>query len=219
MTNQPARMLSRRTQLVWAAFFASMTIVLGLLGLGNHSSDDDGLRLTYLVGIDERPDDDPVFRTRAELDRARWTSIVVHHLGAPAGSGVSIGRSHRAAGLDGLGYHFLIGNGNGLDDGVVFAGYRWLDQKPGAHVPGDGAAAWNEHAIGICLVGNGDRHRFSDVQVRQLIRLVQRLQQELSIPAQHVYLCREIAIDQSSPGELFEEGRFRGQLVDLPAPR
>ncbi len=217
MSNSIAGMLSRRTQIVWAAFAATMILILGLMGLGGseQSQVHENLVLTRLGALNDRPADDPVFHTDVVLDRSRWTAIVIHHLGEPAGSADSVGRSHRGAGLDGLGYHFLIGNGNGTDDGVVEAGYRWLQQLPGAHVPGTADPSWNERSIGICLVGTGDRRPFTDLQMKHLARLVQRLQQELGIPAGNVRLCREISANaDTSPGGLFEEAWLRGQLID-----
>lgn len=129
--------------------------------------------------------------------RDRWRAIVIHESGTPAGDLGSIERRHCAAGLAGLGFHFVIGNGSGMDDGQVAVGYRWDRQLPGAHA----LAGWrararggeldgrglNEHAIAICLVGNSARRPMSDRQRVELGRLVEALQAEFAIPAEAVH--------------------------------
>ncbi len=43
----------------------------------------------------------------------RWTCIVIHHSADDRGTPESIDRAHRQRGWDELGYHFVIGNGDG----------------------------------------------------------------------------------------------------------
>ena len=71
----------------------------------------------------------------------------------------------------------------------------------------------NEHTIGICLIGNGDRRPFTDRQMQALIALVRALQQELGLPADTVSLHRELAPEVSSPGRFFAEARLYQQLL------
>ncbi len=136
---------TRRTKIVWSTFVAAMTLVVGLLALGDGDR-PGGFLATNLssIPLQSSPGDgggfDPVFQIEAPLDRDRWTGIVIHHLGAPAGDAESIHRQHVGFGYQGLGYHFLIGNGNGLGDGVVHVGYRWNQQLPGAHTVGPQSA-------------------------------------------------------------------------------
>ncbi len=195
----------------------AMTLVVGLLTLQDVGTAGGGfLVAANLSLLGDQPIDDPVFQTEAELDRQRWTGIVIHHSGEPAGDGETIGRFHVSRGLQGLGYHFIIGNGNGLGDGVTHVGYRWNEQLPGAHVAGALGQVHNQHSIGICLVGNGDRRSFTEAQMSRLISLVQRLQQELRIPADEVYLHQDLAEGVSSPGRFFSGARLQEQLLDLP---
>lgn len=206
---------SRRTQIVLATFFAAMTVATGLLAVQD-SAQPQGFLLTSVdvVGAPRERASDSVFHTAVPLDRQRWKGIVIHHSGEPAGDGESVHRRHLAAGFQGLGYHFLIGNGNGLGDGVVHVGYRWNEQKAGAHVIGrnEHAAFHNQHSIAICLIGNGDQRPFTDRQMAQLATLVQSLQAELRIPARNVHLHEQLAQGTTSPGRFFNEALFREQL-------
>lgn len=213
--------LSSRTRIVWGAFAATMALACGLLVLG----DADGPRPVPMAApeLDARADAGITPR-EVRLNRNRWDAIVIHHSGTPAGDAATIARMHSEQGLAGLGYHFVIGNGQGLSDGAIEVGPRWNRQQPGAHVAshrGTSDAApvtlvsadhLNEHAIGICLVGNGDRREFTDRQIRELSSLVRRLQRELGIPAGRVFLHSDVA-PVSSPGSHFPTAAFEGQLV------
>lgn len=212
---ESARKLSKRTQNVWVAFFVTIATAMFVLQLGSDVN-QAGLMAT-LVSIEERPSEDPLFSSIEKADDAAWTSIVIHHLGQPAGTVEEIDRNHRNAGLEGLGYHFLIGNGFGIGDGFIHLGYRWLNQTPSARLTSADPSIWNNGVISICLVGNGNRRPFSELQLVQLSRLVQRLQLNLSIPVDSVLLANEIDNGSQSPGRYFAEAQFRSQLRDIPA--
>ena len=205
-------MPSKRTQLVWIAFFFAIPCALVLLQAGSNNL-QGSILLTTLASAEDRPATDPIFTT---IDtQAKWSSIVIHHLGQPAGNVESIGRDHQNAGLNGFGYHFLIGNGNGLGDGNVEMGYRWIDQKPSAKPTTIDDSIWNNGCISICLIGNGNRRPFTEEQMLRLSHLVQRLQNELAIPASQVMLASSFG-DANSPGLYFAEAQFRSQLLDIP---
>jgi len=57
---------------------------------------------------------------------------------------------------NGLAYDFVIGNGNGMRDGEIAVGRRWIRQLDGGHLASE---EQNKVAIGICLVGNFDKHQ------------------------------------------------------------
>lgn len=156
----------------------------------------------------------------APLDRGRWTSIVIHHSGTPGGDVASLERRHIQDGLTGLGYHFVIGNGQGCEDGQVTVGYRWDRQLAGAHVAEGGparegippASYFNEHAVAICLVGNGERRPFTERQWRELVGLVRQLQMELGIPGSVVYLHSQLS-GVASPGRFFPADELKSQIL------
>ena len=157
---------------------------------------------------------DPVFRTDAPLDRDRWQSVIIHHSGELAGNPETIRRLHMANGARMMGYHFVIGNGNQMGDGVIHVGERWIRQLAGWHAVGRDADFYNQHAIAICVVGNGDRRPFTDLQTTQLISLVRRLQRELGILPSAVRLHRDIADGlTSSPGRFFPTTLLDQQLL------
>lgn len=208
--------VDRRTRVVWGAFMAAMTTVGGLFWLlqGGPAPRLDGLALTPMVAAAGPQSIEAVFRTRAPLERQRWQAIVIHHSGSLYGTPESLESQHRAMNLSGLGYHFVIGNGSGMEDGEVNVGYRWLDQLPGAHVAGPKGDWFNRHSVGICLVGDGRRRPFTEMQMRRLVQLVGALAEQLDIPADRIYLHSELT-QVDDPGRLFPEAAFREQVARL----
>ncbi len=142
-----------------------------------------------------------------------WAAIVIHASGTPAASADSLDRSSRELGLDSMPYHFVIGNGLDAADGSVTAGRRWHEQRAGygtAERPSGSQpdAVWfDEHAISICLAGNGDRRPFTEAQIDALIRAVKQLQRMHQIPDSAVYLHADLS-PVSDPGAYFPREQF-----------
>ncbi len=206
-----------RVQVVWGALVLAMTAVGGSLWMldGNRDLGLDGIRLPSLVAPDMTSSIDRIFETRASTDNAPWQAIVIHHTASTYGTAESIEKEHKGMGLSGLGYHFVVGNGSGAGDGEVHVGYRWLDQLPGAHTAGQYGDWYNRNAIGICLVGDGDREEFTGAQMARLVQAVRALQREFGIPARNVILHRDVA-QTTSPGQYFPVAAFQEQLLSVP---
>ncbi|MFP6765419.1 MAG: peptidoglycan recognition family protein, partial [Planctomycetaceae bacterium] len=107
-----------------------------------------------------------------------WRHIVIHHTASPSGSVPSIHEAHLKRGWDGIGYHFLIGNGKGMEDGEIEPTFRWREQMHGAHA---GKDEYNQHGIGICLVGNFQESSPSSAQLHAVRRLVATLKHTYGI--------------------------------------
>lgn len=193
---------------------AAMTTVGGLFWVlqGGPAPRLDGLALTPMVAAAGPSSIEAVFKTRTPIANKRWQAIVIHHSGSLYGSPATIEAQQRAMNITGLGYHFVIGNGSGMEDGEVHVGYRWLDQLPGAHVAGSKGDWYNHNAIGICVVGDGRRHQFTEQQMRRLVQLVSALAEQLQIPQDHIYLHNELT-QADDPGPMFPEAAFREQLA------
>ncbi|HYE63711.1 MAG TPA: peptidoglycan recognition family protein [Phycisphaerales bacterium] len=202
-----------RAQTVWASLVGAMTLVGGGLFLMERGpvAAAEGLSLTPLMataGVDSL---EGIFATRNAIRPGNWQAIVIHDSGTPHGTQASLDAAARASGLKGLGYQFVIGNGNGMEDGEILVGHRWRDQVPGAHAAGSQADWFNRHSIGICLVGDGNRTRPTRAQMESLVRLSNALCRELGIPGNRVYLHSEIA-PTDDPGRLFPAATLRSQL-------
>jgi hypothetical protein len=149
----------------------------------------------------------------------KWTHIIIHHSATDFGNAEMIDRMHRQKSWDELGYHFVIDNGNGGSGGAIEVGSRWTKQKHGAHTrvdPGD-ANYWNEHGIGICLVGNFEKKAPSAAQMASAARLVAFLMQECNIPRQNVLGHGQVPGAQTAcPGRRFSYDDLFRRIAALP---
>ncbi|KXK25777.1 MAG: N-acetylmuramoyl-L-alanine amidase [Candidatus Brocadia sinica] len=118
-----------------------------------------------------------------------WKYIVIHHSASASGSAVEFDRFHREkrGWENGLGYHFVIGNGNGTPDGEIEIGNRWVNQINGAHA---GVEEYNHYGIGICLVGNFNESSPTAAQMASLSVLTEYLQNRCHIPSENVIMHR-----------------------------
>lgn len=126
---------------------------------------------------------------KPKIAERKWSYIVLHHTAADRGSVESIHEAHLqrrdSAGKPwlGIGYHFVIGNGKGMKDGSIESTFRWRGQLHGAHA---GRSNYNEHGIGICLVGNFEKYPPTKAQLTATRRLVRQLQTAYGITKRNV---------------------------------
>ncbi len=140
----------------------------------------------------------------AQLDRYRvrdWKYIVIHHSASESGSASEFDKFHREkrGWENGLGYHFVIGNGRGSEDGLIEIGSRWVNQLDGAHA---GVQEYNHYGIGICLVGNFNDSYPTTSQMSSLSALVAYLQERCHIPAENIIMHRHFR-QTECPGRNF----------------
>ena len=144
-----------------------------------------------------------------------WKYMVIHHTASDAGDVASIDAAHRKR-LDnfgnpwqGIGYHFVIGNGNGMPDGAIEATFRWTRQIQGAHA---GVADYNELGIGICLVGNFEQHAPTAAQMASVRSLVRTLRTAYAIPRENVVGHSQVR-RTACPGRMLSLGEARGRSL------
>jgi len=151
----------------------------------------------------------------------RWYVIVVHHTATDVGSLADVQNWHLGNGWEhGCGYHFVIGNGTRSPDGRVEPSSRWRQQIHGAHTkltPGIARAKglddnhYNDHGIGIALVGNFDKSRPSKRQMASLAELVKFLMDRCHVPITKVYGHRDLK-PTSCPGKNFSMYELKSRL-------
>ena len=146
----------------------------------------------------------------------QWKYIVLHHSDTVRGSAASFDKYHRQHnGWHSLGYHFVIGNGDGAGNGQVEAGPRWVRQETGAHA---GVLEYNEKGIGVCLVGNFQNTRPTAQQMEATARLVGFLMKTYRIPASNVIGHNAAKNGRTScPGRYFSVAQVRGMAVRMAA--
>ena len=143
----------------------------------------------------------------------RWTTIVLHHSATAIGGARRFDKFHRESnGWEELGYHFVIGNGTDTPDGLVEIGSRWHKQKHGAHckTPNN---YYNDHGIGICLVGDFTRTSPTPRQIAAARDLVRFLTHACRIPADRVTTHGAVTRKTECPGRHFPLGGIRSAAL------
>lgn len=142
----------------------------------------------------------------------RWKHIVIHHTASDKGSLQSVEMYHRQKRKmeNGMGYHFLIGNGNNMKDGEIAIGNRWKRQIKGGHLASE---RQNEVALGICLVGNFEVNKPTAAQMKSLYALTAYLTRRCGVPKKNVTTHTLINIRPTAcPGKHFSLQRVLDQL-------
>jgi len=152
----------------------------------------------------------------APVAQGRWKYIVIHHSGVNEGTVKGMDRYHRDVRHmeNGLAYHFVIGNGNGMGNGEIAVGNRWPKQLDGGHLA---SLTQNKVAIGICLVGNFDKSAPSAAQMESLNALTRALMERCNISAGNVKTHQQINIvGTRCPGSKFPAKSFLSGLKTKP---
>lgn len=152
----------------------------------------------------------PEWRPAAFEDR--WRTIVIHHSATAKGGAKTFDRSHRGRGWDELGYHFVIGNGSETPDGFVEVGPRWRKQKHGAHCK-TSDNYYNDHGIGICLVGDFTHSRPTRAQLVALNELSTFLCRMCRIHASRITTHRDVTGKTQCPGKNFPLATVRNAVA------
>jgi len=152
---------------------------------------------------------------QAPVQPGRWKYIVIHHSGVDTGTVKAMDRYHREVRHmeNGLAYDFVIGNGSGMGDGAIAVGPRWVKQLDGGHLASE---AQNKIAIGICLVGNFDKHPPTRREMESLRALVEALMARCKLSPAAVRTHQQInVVPTRCPGSQFPARSF---FESLQAP-
>src|SRR3569833_4203578 len=144
-----------------------------------------------------------------------WRYVVLHPTATETGDVETIDENHRArtdsSGKPwlGIGYHFVIGNGQGMADGLVEPTFRWNDQLHGAHAA---SREHNEYGIGICLVGDFTQHRPPERQIAATRDLVESHVARYDLKPENVVRHQDLTATEC-PGPLFPFEEAVGRRV------
>jgi hypothetical protein len=154
-----------------------------------------------------------------------WQYVVVHHTATNSGSVDSIHESHlknkdrNGNPWLGIGYHFVIGNGNGMPDGEIEPTFRWRQQLHGAHA-GSIDPVYNQKGIGVCLVGDFDNYPPTAAQRAAVKRLVTTLRDAYAISSDRVLGHKDVrSASTACPGRLFNVAELAAETKPFPIVR
>jgi predicted small lipoprotein YifL len=138
-----------------------------------------------------------------------WNSIVLHHSATSVGCASSFHREHSKKWKNGLGYHFVIGNGSSTPDGHIEVGSRWTRQGHGIDGAHAGNKRYNKYGVGICLVGAFGRRGPTVKQLEALRTLCRALMARYGIPKSKILQHKEVRKGHTDcPGKAFPFDAF-----------
>ncbi|NIL96760.1 MAG: hypothetical protein GTO53_04825 [Planctomycetales bacterium] len=147
-----------------------------------------------------------------------WKYLVLHHSATEGGSVESVDAGHRERKDQfgnpwrGIGYHFVIGNGDGMPDGQIESTFRWKEQLHGAHA---GSRQHNRRGVGICLIGNFEETAPTPRQIAAVKRLCEWLSDRYGISGERVLRHLDVAATKC-PGRLFPYEELIDELENRP---
>ncbi len=146
----------------------------------------------------------------------RWNYIVIHHSAGRYGNIEHLQKVHRERQpkdpIDAIAYHYIIGNGHGLEDGAVDHDFRKAYDIWGGHVRSVNFDR-NFRGIGICIIGNLDEEEMTSAQFDKLVALTKELMSKYGIEKENVLFHGEIKNEQTAcPGKNFPKQRYLDQL-------
>lgn len=163
----------------------------------------------------------PVVQTwKPDAATRDWQYIVLHHTATDSGDVQSIHESHLKnkdkSGKHwlGIGYHFVIGNGNGMGDGEIEPTFRWKEQMHGAHA---GVGEYNQQGIGVVLIGNFEDHPPTTAQLAAVKHLVGSLAAQYQITGERIIGHGDVKATEC-PGKLFPLSEVRESLAYYLSP-
>jgi N-acetylmuramoyl-L-alanine amidase len=148
----------------------------------------------------------------------RWQYIVIHHSAGNYGNIEHLQDIHdqRQSNdpIHAISYHYIIGNGNGMEDGKVESDIRKKLNIWGVHVSKNN---WdrNFRGLGICIIGNLDKKEMTSKQYESLIELTLSLMEAYNIDIDNVGFHGKMQGESTKcPGKFFPYKKFKADIED-----
>lgn len=138
------------------------------------------------------------------------THIIIHHSNSGYHSIRSIKRMHvNKNKWEDIGYHFLIGNGLLTRDGKLYYGRD--ENLVGAHIKGR-----NHYSLGVCLIGNMDKHPLTKKQMKKLISFLVELCETYGVEPENIRGHNEFSeVTKTCPGKFTDMDKIREEVKAL----
>ena len=190
-TEESERMFSARTGKVLASLLVAMTtgaLLLMLMESDPPRPSESDLAGAQALVLDDTQEISPI-----------WKRVVIH--ASEGGKDTLPSRCH-----------FIVRSSPDSDGRWIVPTNLWRQQEPGQHiyVP---EKDFNADSIGVCLEGEFDVVPPSKGQFQALVRLVRELQRSCNIPAENVFLRRQLHDQPPLPGNAFPVGTFDRSLL------
>lgn len=164
-----------RNVAVLFSLIASMTIgALVLMVLDDNRPIEGAYSLSSYLRLD--PVEDAVKKTLA-VPFGYWDQVEIYYSYTSGGNADELALLTDLTTGTKAQFHFVVGNGNGAEDGAVQAGEFWKQQR---------LCQGRNGTIRICVISDGQADSVTDCQINRTNALVESLVRTCSVSARHV---------------------------------
>jgi hypothetical protein len=152
-----------------------MTIgALVLMALDNHRPITGAYSLSSYLRLD--PAQDAVKNTLTKT-AINWDRVEVYYSHTPGGNADELALLTDLANGNKAQFHFVIGNGNGAEDGIIQAGEYWKHQW---------LCQGRNGVVRVCLISDGTSNSVTDYQIKRTNALVESLIRTFDISPRNI---------------------------------
>ena len=170
---------------VLAAFLTSLTAgVIILIALGNDPPSAGAFCLSGYYSLE--PVEKVIFSETAQ-PLGRWDRIIIYYSGTKAGNIEQLPSPTEPASPEDITCHFVVCNGFGGGEGQIQPTEKWHRQCSGTPAVPGGSLHGSGRAIRICVIADGRTTQPTDVQIKRVEALVERLHREFDIQPESIY--------------------------------
>lgn len=199
--------------LLTLAALVSLGVATYLFATDQHLGQSiDSLTKNRISLFNEQSETDPTSDPQSTKLNSLWKYIIIHHSGTKSGNAKIFDRYHRREKKmpKGIAYHFVIGNGTKSANGEIEISSRWHKKIAGPHCYDQ---KMNEQSIAICLVGDFEKSKPTQTQVRRLVDLVWELRKDYNIPLENIRSHKDVDPGLTDcPGKNFSMELFKSRL-------
>ncbi|MCI0498555.1 MAG: hypothetical protein L0Y36_02590 [Planctomycetales bacterium] len=153
-----------RNVVVLFSLIASMTLgAVVLMAMDNHRPISGAYSLSSYLRLD--PVEDVVKNTLTTAP-GHWDQVEVYYSRTAGGNADELGLLMELANGSQPEFHFVVGNGNGTDDGHIQAGDLWKLQR---------LCQGRSGVVRVCVVGDAQGDSVTDCQIKRTHALVENL--------------------------------------------
>jgi len=165
-----------RSVTVLFSLIASMTIgALVLMVLDNQSPITGAYSLSSYLRLD--PAQNAVNNT-VTPHLGQWNQVQIYYSNTPGGNADELALLTDLANGTKAQFHFVIGNGNGAEDGAIQAGEFWKLQR---------LCRGRDGVVRVCVISDGRIESVTDCQLKRTGALVESLIRTLDISPRNVH--------------------------------
>ena len=165
-----------RSVTVLFSLIASMTVgALVLMALDDHRPITGAYSLSSYLRLD--PAEDAVKNTITQT-LGHWDQVQIYYSNTPGGNADELALLTDLANGTKAQFHFVIGNGNGAEDGAIEAGEFWKLQR---------LCQGRNGVVRICVISDGRAESVTDCQLKRTGALVESLTRILDISPRNIY--------------------------------